>query len=263
MRRSGVAWCDFAVNFYTWDCTRVSPGCKHCYALVFAERLGKSVTGRPRWREKAVMEFQCLPPGSTVFVNNMSDTYHEAAPQAWIHRIHNLALTRPDLMMLILTKRVERALGLSPFLAWPENLLMGTSVENADYLWRIDYLRRIPAAGRFVSFGPLLGSVGEPNLDGIAWAITEGESGPDGTRRYFDKAWARSVRDACRKHGAAFFHKQGSGRFPGQDRLLDGRLWEEFPALITEHKARWATALADDLSALPGPSPRPVQLALW
>ena len=197
MSKTTIEWASHTLNFYTWDCTKVSPGCQHCYMMELAKRRNKPLTGYPQWRgSNAFRELRALPPGSVVFVNSMSDTYHEHVPLAWVHSIHNAAAyLRPDVTFLLLTKRPERALALSPYLAWPQNLWVGTSVENDDYLWRLSYLIRIPAAGRFVSAEPLIGSLRfglETYLTrGLGWVIVGGESGKD--RRDFDKEWAKSV----------------------------------------------------------------------
>lgn len=235
MGKTTIEWCDYSLNFYTWDCTKISPGCQNCYMMNMARRFGKPLAGRPQWRGAAAhKELKAIPPGAAVFVNDMSDTYHEHVPAAWIHAIHNAAAyTRPDLTFLLLTKRPERAYAMRHLLAWPKNLWLGVSVENADYLWRMGYLARIPAAGRFVSAEPLLGSLVWPGGDylegylrsGISWMIVGGESGA--ARRAFDPEWAREIRDVCAKTGTRFFFKQGSAFKPGQDRVLDGRVWSE------------------------------------
>lgn len=238
MGKTKIEWCDYSLNFYTWDCTKVSPGCKNCYMMALAERYGKPLVGRPQWRgANAYKELRRIPAGSVVFVNDMSDTYHESVPEAWIHAIHNAAAyNRPDLTFLLLTKRPERAYAMRHQLIWPRNLWLGTSVESEDYLWRLSYLRHIPAAGRFVSAEPLLGSLRRGleyylRPEWISWVIVGGESGAN--RRAFDPDWAREIRDMCSRTGAKFFFKQGSAFKPGQDRVLDGRTWDE--------GVRWAT----------------------
>lgn len=233
MGKTNIGWCDYSLNFYTWDCTRVSSGCANCYMMAMADRYGKPLTGRPQWRgANAYRELKAIPPSSVVFVNDMSDTYHPAAAVEWIHAIHNAAAyNRPDLIWLLLTKRPERAYAMRHLLAWPPNLWLGVSVESADYLWRLHYLIRIPAAGRFISAEPLLGTLKyglETYLTrGIDWVIVGGESGAQ--RRPFGMDWAAEIRDMCIRTGVPFFFKQGSAFKPGQDRLLDGRLWNETP----------------------------------
>lgn len=228
MGKTKIEWTDYALNPYKWFCTKVSQGCKHCYMMALAARYTQHAAQGIEWRENAFVELHKIPAGSLVFVNDMSDTFHEQAPKMYIDWIFNYAELRPDLIFQILTKRIKRAVEMKDFLDWRPNIWIGTSVESADYNWRIDELRKIPAAVRFISFEPLLGSVGKVDLTGIHWAITGAESGSE--RRPFDPAWAREIREQCREYDTAFFHKQGSAKNPGQARLLDGRLWEEFPA---------------------------------
>lgn len=262
MSETNIEWASHTLNFYTWACQKVSPGCKNCYAQSLAVRYGRDFDAPPAWRGKnAIKELMKLPAGAVVFVNSMSDTYHESVPVAWIHGIHNAALLRPDVTFLLLTKRIERAYGLSRFLAYPPNLWIGTSVESEEYLWRLDYLLEIPAAGHFVSAEPLLGSLagiekylhydhkapqfltsGIPLMSRyetwlkyperlrdkrLEWVIVGGESG--GNRRPFDPKWARQIRDLCNHWDVPFMYKQGGAHKPGQDRVLDGRTWDETP----------------------------------
>jgi protein gp37 len=277
MGKTTIEWASHTWNPYTWACRKVSPGCANCYAEFLAERRnGPGAFNRaPQWRgARAMQEIRRMPRGAVVFVNSMSDTYHEQARLTWIHSIHNIAAyLRPDVTFLLLTKRPERALGLARYLAYPPNLWVGTSVENADYLWRLDYLLRIPAAGHFVSAEPLLGPL--PGLlpyvaksfagtdsygdrvemrlslkRRLRWVIVGAESGAK--RRPFDKAWARDIRDMCGRAGVAYMFKQGSAYMSGQDRLLDGRTWDETPF----------TPRAQAVPAVPMPI-LPVQMGLW
>jgi protein gp37 len=169
-----------------------------------------------------------------------------------IHGCHNAALLYPELTFLILTKRAERALALSPQLAYPPNLWVGCSVENEDYLWRLAYLLMIPAAGHFVSAEPLLGQIPAierylargvnavmnrhgtvdvyppvkfPNY--LKWVILGAESGPN--RRGFDKRWATEIADLCGRYDVPFMFKQGSHLYPGRDRALNGKFWNQTP----------------------------------
>lgn len=272
MVETNIQWASHTLNYYSWACTKVSPGCKNCYAKTLAERYGRNFDAPPQWRGKnAMRELRTMPAGSVVFVNSMSDTYHESAPVEWIHSIHNAALIRPDVTFLLLTKRPERAYGLSKYLAYPPNLWVGTSVESAEYLWRLEYLLAIPAAGHFVSAEPLLGSLtGDRKAaskrvseglkyylsaeltdnsllrqyatfkqgdyeysyarwrwNTLKWVIVGAESG--GNRRPFDLDWARELRDMTVGAGVPFMFKQGSAFKSEQERLLDGREWNETP----------------------------------
>lgn len=269
---TNIRWATDTLNFYTWNCNKVSPGCKNCYAEAMSERFPKNSAGgrfegAPVWRNNAMKELKALKPGAVAFVNSMSDSYHEHAPLKYIHWIHNLAAyTRPDVTFLLLTKRPERALALSPHLIYPPNLWIGTSVESSDYLWRLDYLLQIPAAGHFVSAEPLLTALpglmrylkpqshrvirrvpfyAEADEYGadyyysqpkrrLGWVIVGGESGDN--RRPFNKEWAREIRDMCQRNNIPFMFKQGSARRSEQDKDLDGREWSESPFHIPKNE---------------------------
>lgn len=233
---TNIEWASHTLNFYEWACQKVSPGCKNCYAESLAIRYGRIFNRPPAWRNAAFKELKTMKPGSVIFVNSMSDTYHESAPVHWIHSIHNTARQRPDVTFLLLTKRIERAYYLSRYLDYPPNLWVGTSVENADYLWRLEYLLRIPAAGHFVSAEPLLSPL--PGImpflcpstlrkTALKWVIVGGESG--GNRRPFAKAWASEIQELCQEAGVPFMFKQGGAFKPGQDRLLNFRTYDETP----------------------------------
>lgn len=255
MSKTNIAWTDYSLNPYHWRCQKTSPGCKNCYMMAQARKYGQDPTGAfgTRW-PAALRELRAIPDGAVVFVNSMSDTYYEAAPDADVHAVHHMALVSSGVTFLVLTKRPERAFYLRDVLAWPANLWLGVSVETADYLWRIDYALATPAAGVFISAEPLLGDIGVklmgylngrgygPARHGdvpedvhdlgrqraVGWVICGGESGPD--RRPFEKRWAASVKYSCVESGVPFFFKQGSAFKPGQDRELEGRTWDEVPA---------------------------------
>jgi protein gp37 len=253
MGKTKIAWATKVLNFYTWNCNKVSPGCEHCYAEAQAKRWNRpAFAGTPQWRESSDRDYLALRAGDIVFVNSMSDTFHKGVPDEWIHRIFDMAAEQSHVFYLLLTKRIERAAAMASSLHWADNIWIGTSVENEKYARRIDVLRQIPAAGRFVSFEPLLDNVGDISLAGIDWAIVGGESGEH--RREFDKAWAQHIRYVARRDGAAFFFKQGSDRYPGKDRLLNGREYNEFPPAF----GRSAESV-EDVPALPLPR----QTAFW
>lgn len=233
MGKTDIAWADNSWNPYKWNCIPASPGCAHCYAAAFAKRRPQNANqGRfnapPAIRDTALAELPKLSPG-VVFVNSMSDTFIETAPAQWIHMIFNTAINYPHLFFLVLTKRIERAYYMAPYLAWPPNLGIGTTVENADYVWRLEYLRRIHrAALRFVSFEPLLGPLpSDLNLDRIDWVIVGGESGAQ--RRAYDPRWAMRIRMQTLAAHIPFFYKQGSATKPGQDRVLYGATYNGVP----------------------------------
>jgi len=224
MGKTSIAWCTHSLNFVKWYCTRISPGCKHCYMLELSARYPQAAADTFVWRQKAMNELRALPKSAEVFVGDMYDLFHEDMPLRYLHWHFNALAMRPDVTFLLLTKRIERAYYLSPYLNWLPNIWLGTSVENADYTWRIDWLRRIPAQHKYLSIEPLLGSLGEINLNGVDGVITGAESGT--SRRPFDPQWAEDVRQIAMRDGAAFFHKQGSDRFPGNNRLLFGKTYD-------------------------------------
>jgi protein gp37 len=223
-----IEWTDKTWN-PTVGCNKVSPGCKHCYAETITKRFrnhfpnGFEFTLHPerldeprRWRKP-----------SRVFVNSMSDLFHERMPLAFLHKIFEVMEECPQHVFQILTKRHQRMVELAQQLPWSENVWMGVSVENQDYAHRVDYLRRVPAAVRFLSCEPLLGPL-DLDLEGIHWVIVGGESGPG--HRPIEADWVRSIRDQADASGAAFFFKQWGGLRPksgGRD--LDGRTYDEMP----------------------------------
>jgi protein gp37 len=163
-----------------------------------------------------------------VFVNSMSDLFHEDVPLDFIQRVFDVMRRAHWHQFQILTKRAERLLELEPLLAWPPNVWMGVTVEQAEYCCRIDHLRRTHAAIRFLSLEPLLGPIPDLDLEGIQWVVVGGESGPGA--RPMDPKWAVDVRDQCLKAGVPFFFKQWGGvNKKRAGRLLDGRTWDQMP----------------------------------
>lgn len=236
-KRSGIHWVDYSFNPYTWACTKVSEGCRNCYMFRMASDLGKSVERKPEWREAAMKELTQIPAGSTIFVNTMSDTYHKDAPVEWIARIHDIVIQSPQFIFLLLTKRPERAFNLANTVKWPENLWLGTSVENQDYMSRIEWLLRIPAAHHFISFEPLLGQITMPSWKGVQWIVIGGESGPQ--HRFMDRRWAQSLYESASHSLVPVFFKQGHGFRPGEKRDLLGGLIEEYPPQFGALKQRY------------------------
>lgn len=241
--KSGIEWTEATWNPVT-GCDRISTGCDHCYALTLAKRLkamgaskyqndgdprtsgpGFAVTTHPvaleqprRWRSPRV-----------VFVNSMSDLFHARVPLAFIKDVFAVMADTPQHTYQVLTKRAMRARRLADELDFPANMWLGVSVESIDYFHRIDELRRIPAAVRFLSCEPLLGPLNGIDLDGIGWVIAGGESGPN--YRPMEVTWARGIRDRCVGADVPFFFKQWGGRTPKLlGRELDGRTWDEYPA---------------------------------
>lgn len=231
MKDSKIDWTGSTWNAVT-GCTEISPGCENCYAKVIAERNaggvafpnGFAITLRPhkmedpkRWRD-----------GRLVFVNSMSDLFHEDIPDGYIARQWQVMVDAPQHSYQILTKRPGRALRLARQLEWPRHIWLGITVESQDYINRLAVLRKIPAAVRFVSAEPLLGPLDlSDHLAELDWIITGGESGSG--RRPADPDWFRQIRDACARAGVAFFHKQGNHHVSGRDRALDGEIVEQYP----------------------------------
>lgn len=236
----------------TWNpvagCSIVSPGCSNCYAMRMAERLeamGQSKYaettrrsgGRAKWTGKIVLDRSALnaplkwKKGRMIFVNSMSDLFHESVPISFVSEVLDVVRKCPRHTFQLLTKRSERLAKLSSDLNFPPNLWVGVSVESREYLNRIDNLREVPARVKFLSCEPLLGDLGELNLDNIHWAIAGGESGPGARPMAIE--WVRSIRDQCREAGVAFHFKQWGGvNKKATGRLLDGRTWDEFPQQV-------------------------------
>jgi protein gp37 len=231
--RSAIEWTEA-----TWNpvrgCTKVSPGCKHCYAETLAERF-RGVPDHPFERGfdlRLVPSALDLPRrwrrGRLVFVNSMSDLFHEDVPLEYIQRVFAVMRECPQHQFQVLTKRAKRLVELAPQLDWAPNIWMGVSVESADYAWRAEMLQEVGAAIRFLSVEPLLGPVEHLPLRGIHWVIVGGESGH--RAREMKPEWVRAIRDQCRDEGVPFFFKQWGGvRKNETGRTLDRREWNEMP----------------------------------
>jgi len=235
-RGTGIEWTEATWNPVT-GCNKVSPGCKHCYAERMAERLqameqtnyahGFALTLQPHMLE---LPLSWKRP-QTIFVNSMSDLFHDDVPIAYIQRVFDVMRRAHWHRFQVLTKRanrLSRITRLGPFIDWPPNVWMGVSVENADYVDRIKRLRETGAAVKFLSLEPLLGPLPDLNLRGIDWVIVGGESGPGA--RPMDPAWVTDIRDQCVAAGVPFFFKQWGGVHKKKaGRLLDGRVWDQMP----------------------------------
>lgn len=231
--KSAIEWTDATWNPVT-GCTKVSPGCKHCYAERLARRL--QAMGNPRYRNGFAVTLQpdqlTLPlrwrTPKRIFVNSMSDLFHDAVPVDYLRRVFEVMVQAEWHIFQVLTKRAERLAALALGLPWPANVWQGVSVENSRYTWRIDYLRAVSARVRFLSVEPLLGPIPDLCLDGIHWVIVGGESGPN--HRLVDPAWVRDIRDQCLTAGVPFFFKQWGGwTAKSGGRVLDGREYDEMP----------------------------------
>lgn len=240
--RSAIEWTEATWN-PTTGCDQTSPGCDNCYAMTLSKRLKAmgsakyQADGDPRtsgpgfglavhWDALDVPRRWRQP--RTVFVNSMSDLFHDEVPTEFIEAVFDVMASTPRHTYQVLTKRSRRLRDLAPHLKWPSNVWMGVSVESARYTFRVDHLRQVPAAVRFVSAEPLLAPLGKVDLDGINWLIAGGESGPHA--RPMEVAWGQDLRDQCLTAGVRFFFKQWGGRTPkAGGRVLDGRTWDEQP----------------------------------
>jgi protein gp37 len=251
--KSAIEWTEATWN-PTTGCDRVSAGCDHCYALALAKRLkamgsakyqndGDPRTSGPGFGVTLHRDALALPLSwrtpRTVFVNSMSDLFHAKVPIGFVRDVFDVMAATPQHTYQILTKRALRLRRVAGSLDWPPNVWMGVSVEDASQLCRIEDLRQVPAAVRFVSAEPLLGPLPGIDLTGVHWLIAGGESGPNA--RPMRITWLRQLRRDCTAAGVAFFFKQWGGRTPkAGGRLLDGRAWDEMPAPT---RADLATAL--------------------
>lgn len=234
--RSNIEWTEMTWNPVT-GCTKVSQGCKHCYAERMAARLeamgsdryrnGFEVTLHPdlvdvprRWKQARI-----------VFVNSMSDLFHDDVPLAYIQRVFATMRDCPRHTFQVLTKRSERLAELAPKLPWPPNVWMGVSVEDDRVLGRVADLQAVPAAVRFLSLEPLIGPLDALPLEGIHWVIVGGESGPKA--RSMRKEWVNSIYRQCRAADVPFFFKQWGGvRKDLTGRKLNDRIYNEMPELL-------------------------------
>ncbi|MDE2111318.1 MAG: DUF5131 family protein [Alphaproteobacteria bacterium] len=235
----------------TWNpvagCTVLSPGCTNCYAMRMAARLDamgmdkyagltRKTGGRAKWVGKVRLDEAALgvplrwKSSRMVFVNSMSDLFHEDVPTSFIEKVWQTMAKTPRHIYQILTKRPDRMADITNNLDCLPNVWLGTSVESADYLFRLDLLQLVRAQVRFISFEPLLASVGRPDLSDIHWVIVGGESGPNA--RPIHPEWVEDIHAACRQHDTAFFFKQWGGKRKHKTgRMLHGRTYDEFPVV--------------------------------
>ncbi len=232
--QTAIEWTDC-----TWNpasgCTKISAGCAHCYAERMARRL--EAMGQARYRNgfavtlhpEALEEPLGWKKSRLVFVNSMGDLFHEGIPLQFIQKVFDVMNRCPQHIFQILTKRSQRMAELAPLLEWGENIWMGVTIENSDYLHRIECLQRVPARVCFLSLEPLLGPLDDLVLDGLDWVIVGGESGPQA--RPMKEEWVLSIQSKCQKEGVPFFFKQWGGvNKKKAGRLLQGRTWDQLPA---------------------------------
>ena len=223
---SAIEWTEATWN-PTTGCDKTSPGCDNCYALTLSKRLkamgqpkyqndGDPPTSGPGFGLTVHPDALAVPRSWTsprvIFVNSMSDLFHHDVPERYIREVFEVIAATPQHQYQILTKRSKRLVDVGNRLDWPQNLWMGVSIENSKYRFRVDHLRRVAAAVRFVSAEPLLGPIENLNLDGIHWLIAGGESGP--RARHIKEEWVVDLRDQCAAARVPYFFKQWGGRTP-------------------------------------------------
>lgn len=237
MRQSRIEWTESTWNPVT-GCSKVSAGCTNCYAERMARRL--QAMGQANYRNG--FEVTChahaleLPilwrKPQTIFVNSMSDLFHEDVPEEFISKVFDVMRRAHWHRFQVLTKRATRLQNLAGRLIWPENVLMGVSVENRACINRIDALRDTQARTKFLSIEPLLGPVGRLDLKGIDWVIVGGESGIGA--RPMKEEWVLAIKKQCDEVGASFFFKQWGGINKKKNgRTLLGRTWDDVPRPLT------------------------------
>jgi len=231
--KSKIEWTETTWNPIT-GCTKVSPGCKYCYAERMAKRL--QAMGKPAYKNgfqvaihEDLFEFPLhLRTPRLIFVNSMSDLFHEKVPDETILRIFDIMKRASWHTFQVLTKRAERLKHISQLVEWVDNIWVGVSVENEDYIHRIDYLRSTDAKTKFLSLEPLLGALPNLDLSGIDCVIVGGESGPKSRR--IEEDWVIDIRDQCINAQVPFFFKQWGGVNKKRNgRILEGQTWDEMP----------------------------------
>lgn len=234
---SKIEWTEVTWNPVT-GCTKISHGCKHCYAERMSRRLQstgmdkyrngfKVTTHRPSLEEPSKWKKPRL-----VFVNSMSDLFHQEVPTKFIEEVFAVMNRESHHTFQVLTKRPSRVKKINARLNWTPNIWLGTSIESERWLERLEHLTATNAHTKFLSLEPLLGPLPNLNLSGIGWVIVGGESGPGA--RLMEPDWAREIRDNCLEHRIPFFFKQWGGVFKKRaGRVLDGRTWDEMPEIVT------------------------------
>jgi protein gp37 len=232
-----IEWTESTWNPLT-GCTKISPGCRHCYAERMARRL--KAMGQPNYANgfKLTMHEHLLERPlewkrpHMIFVSSMSDLFHEGVPLDFIQKVFDVMRRASWHTFQVLTKRSKRLLDLSQVIDWPINVWMGVSVENNNYTFRIDHLRQTDAHIKFLSLEPLLGPLPDLDLHDIDWVIVGGESGPGA--RPIREEWVIDIRDQCLTSNVPFFFKQWGGVHRKRNgRMLRGRTWDEIPVKAT------------------------------
>ncbi len=234
---SKIEWTEATWNPLT-GCTKISPGCKHCYAERLARRLQAAGSAKYRNGFQVTLHEEVLSDPlrwrkpRRVFVNSMSDLFHKDVPDDFILRVFRVMGSAAQHQFQVLTKRAERLLALDQQLPWLPNIWMGVSVESSAYVSRITQLRHTGARIKFLSLEPLLGPLADLDLRGIDWVIVGGESGP--RARPMAKNWVLDIREQCLVAEVPFFFKQWGGvNKKRSGRVLEGRTWDEMPTVVT------------------------------
>jgi len=238
-KNSSIEWTDSTWNPIT-GCSKISPGCKNCYAERLSKRLkamgvsnyanGFDLTLQPHMLDRPLK----MKKSHNIFVNSMSDLFHEDVPLNYIQQVFDIMRRAHWHQFQVLTKRSQRMFDLSKEIDWPRNVWMGVSVENSDYVWRIEHLQNTNASVKFLSIEPLIGSIQQLDLQDIDWVIVGGESGPHA--RPMKKDWVLTIKNICQKNDVPFFFKQWGGTNKKKaGRKLEGRTWNQTPEIITTH----------------------------
>ena len=231
--KSSIEWTDVTWNPVT-GCSKVSPGCQHCYAERMARRL--QAMGLEKYRngfkvavhESVLKEPLAWKTPRFVFVNSMSDLFHESVSDDFVRSVFGIMNRATQHTFQVLTKRPDRLQSFNGRLVWTPNIWLGVSIESKEWFARLDPLRESSARVKFLSLEPLLGPLPGLDLTGMDWVIVGGESGPGA--RPMKANWVREIRDNCQANGVAFFFKQWGGVFKKRSgRLLDGRTWDDLP----------------------------------
>jgi protein gp37 len=238
MSKSKIEWTESTWN-PTTGCDKVSTGCKFCYAETMAKRL--EAMGNKRYLDgfkltlhhDKVDEPRKIKKGKLIFVNSMSDLFHKDVTLEFIQKVFKTMNETPQHTYQVLTKRSERLAEISDELRWSDNIWMGVSIENEDYLYRMEDLKQCGAKTKFISAEPLLGPLPNMNLSGIDWVIVGGESGPKS--RPIEKEWVEDIQKQCNEQHVAFFFKQWGGKNKKMaGRLLNGKTYDEMPNIINQ-----------------------------
>ncbi|TWH48489.1 DUF5131 family protein [Sporomusa sp. KB1] len=246
--KSKIEWTESTWNPVT-GCTKISAGCLNCYAERLAIRL--KAMGQRNYQNgfeltlhERMLDYPLkLKTPQIIFVNSMSDLFHEKIPIEYILKVFDVMKRAHWHRFQVLTKRADRLSELSPILNWTSNIWMGVTVENADVMYRINHLRQTNANVKFLSVEPLIGPLPDLDLSGIDWVIVGGESGP--SARPMEKQWVTDIKDVCLEYNVPFFFKQWGGiNKKKAGRLLDGRIWDEVPIIDTKKQETAGNILA-------------------